>query len=47
MTLKVGIPKKISIKYNAYLLDETDSTITIETSEEKYGTHTRYTFGYW
>lgn len=34
MTLKVGIPKKISIKYNAYLLDETDSTITIETSEE-------------
>ena len=34
MSLKVGIPKKISIKYNAYLLDETDTTITVETSEE-------------
>ena len=32
--MKVGIPKKISIKYNAYLLDETDTTITVETSEE-------------
>ena len=32
--MKVGIPKKISIKYNAYLLDETDTTVTVETSEE-------------
>lgn len=34
MSLKVGIPKKISIKYNAYVLDETDTTVTVETSEE-------------
>lgn len=32
--MKSSIPKKISIKYNAYLLDETDTTVTIETSEE-------------
>lgn len=32
--MKDGISKKILIKYNAYILDETDTTITIETSKE-------------
>ena len=32
--MKTGIPKSISVKYNAYILDETDTTITVETSEE-------------
>lgn len=31
--MNVGIPKKLSLKYNAYLLDETETTITLETSE--------------
>ena len=32
--MKDGISKKILIKYNAYILDETETTITIETSRE-------------
>lgn len=32
--MNLGILKKISIKYNAYLLEETETTVTLEASEE-------------